>query len=65
MEIKIGNKIINVKAYCHTVCGNTENLAFMIDDTCGHDYQSVIDKVSEILLDELDKEYDDENNRCK
>lgn len=46
-------------------CGDTENMAYSVDGMQCLDFSSVIDKVSTILADELDKEYENENNRCK
>lgn len=62
MIVKIGNKTINVEMYCYAKVGDTENMAFKVDGEECMDFQSVINKVSDILFDELDKEYENENN---
>lgn len=62
MKIKIGSQEIDVQMYCYAKIGDTENLALRIDGKGHHDFTSVIDKISSILMDELDKEYENENN---
>lgn len=64
MEIKIGSRTINVREYCYAKIGDTENMAYEIDGTGGYDFEAVKDTVAEILFDELDKEYDNESDRC-